>query len=454
MITNISIEKLHPHPDNPRKDLGDLTELAESIRAQGVLQNLTVVPRGESADSPVNGHGAAGEPGAGAYTVVIGHRRLEAGKLAGLAEMPCSVTDMDARTQVATMLTENIQRSDLTVYEQAQGFQMMLDLGDTVSDIAKRTGFSDTTVRKRVKLLELDQKTFAQSIERGATLSDYAELEKIKDIKRRNKVLGFIGTKEFGWELNSAITEEKCKEHKPGVMAQVKEFATEMKNSDCYSGKYNYFDRVNFDSDDPKVKKPKDAGKIKYFYYADDRYVTMYMERPNGEKPKKSKEELEREERNARHKELVKQAYGLRLAFARDFKVTNKNRATVDEMAIAALFRGSYVNQDTFRDIYCIETKFRHTWESAEKGGETFDEALARILGAEGSAAKNSLFIGSYLRLERGAESCIGYCGNFDKHDSYDLLYTHMSALGYEMSSEETAIFDGTHEMYVKEELS
>ncbi len=45
MIQNIEINRLHPHPDNPRKDLGDLTELAESIKAKGILQNLTIVPR-------------------------------------------------------------------------------------------------------------------------------------------------------------------------------------------------------------------------------------------------------------------------------------------------------------------------------------------------------------------------------------------------------------------------
>ena len=44
MIQNIEIEKLHEHPDNPRRDIGDVTELAESIKASGVLQNLTVVP--------------------------------------------------------------------------------------------------------------------------------------------------------------------------------------------------------------------------------------------------------------------------------------------------------------------------------------------------------------------------------------------------------------------------
>ena len=86
------------------------------------------------------------------FTVVIGHRRLAAAKLAGLKEVPCVIASMDAKEQVRTMLLENMQRSDLTVYEQAQGFQMMLDMGDSVEDIAAKSGFSKTTVRRRVKI--------------------------------------------------------------------------------------------------------------------------------------------------------------------------------------------------------------------------------------------------------------------------------------------------------------
>lgn len=64
---------------------------------------------------------------------------------------------MSYKEQVGTMLTENMQRVDLTIPEQAEGFQMMLDLGDTVEDIANKTGFSESTVRHRVNIAKLDK---------------------------------------------------------------------------------------------------------------------------------------------------------------------------------------------------------------------------------------------------------------------------------------------------------
>ena len=141
----IKIENLYPHPNNPRKEIRELDELVESIKAKGVLQNLTVVEGGEGV--PDGGKG---------YTVVIGHRRLEAAKRAGLTSLPCNIVSMDAKQQVSVMLLENMQRNDLTIYEQAQGFQLMLDLGETISSISQKTGLSKTTVRHRVKLAELD----------------------------------------------------------------------------------------------------------------------------------------------------------------------------------------------------------------------------------------------------------------------------------------------------------
>lgn len=84
-ITMLPVSELYPHRDNPRKELGDLTELAESIKANGVMQNLTVIPI-EEAEPETDRQG---------YTVIIGHRRLEAAKLAGLNEVPCVITHMD-----------------------------------------------------------------------------------------------------------------------------------------------------------------------------------------------------------------------------------------------------------------------------------------------------------------------------------------------------------------------
>lgn len=135
-IVNIEIERLLPHPQNPRKNLGDLSELAESIKKNGILQNLTVVKADEDK-----------------YTVIIGHRRCAAAKLAGLTELPCVVADMDEAKQIETMLCENVQRSELTYVEQAEGFQLLLDMGFSVPDVAEKTGFSESTVRRRKRTL-------------------------------------------------------------------------------------------------------------------------------------------------------------------------------------------------------------------------------------------------------------------------------------------------------------
>ena len=192
-IQFIKIGELHAHPDNPRKDLGDLTELAESIKAKGILQNLTVVKSDDG------------------YTIIIGHRRAAAAKLAGLEELPCIVAEMTLAEQVQTMLLENMQRSDLTPYEQAQGFQMMMNFGDSVDGISEKTGFSAATIRRRLKMAELDDKTLKSVSDRQISLSDFDELAKIEDLKTRNKVLEDIGTNNFRASVGRAISNQNLK---------------------------------------------------------------------------------------------------------------------------------------------------------------------------------------------------------------------------------------------------
>ncbi len=96
MLTEIKIEKLYPHPQNPRKDIGDISELAESIKNQGVFQNLTVIK------------GGAGVPeGEEGYTVIIGHRRLAASKRAYelRREFAESITNAIAKKHFADIVT-------------------------------------------------------------------------------------------------------------------------------------------------------------------------------------------------------------------------------------------------------------------------------------------------------------------------------------------------------------
>lgn len=199
----IPIDMLRPHPDNPRKDLGDLTELAESIKARGVMQNLTVIPQYKLGKIAY-------------YTILIGHRRCEASKIAGLKTLPCTVVNvMSKKEQIATMLLENMQRSDLTPLEQAEGFQMMIDLGEGIRSIEKKTGFSATTIWHRVKLLELDREELRKSQEREVKLTDYIKLEKLKNVEDKNECLKEIGTNNFDYTYNSKLQEqERHEKHK------------------------------------------------------------------------------------------------------------------------------------------------------------------------------------------------------------------------------------------------
>lgn len=122
-----------PHPDNPRKQIGDVTDLAASIKANGLLSPLSVVPNGER------------------YRVIAGHRRLAACKQAGTGAVPCFVLDLDPLQQLEAMVTENCQREQLTVLEEADAIQGMLDLGATTAAVAHRLGRSADYVRDRAK---------------------------------------------------------------------------------------------------------------------------------------------------------------------------------------------------------------------------------------------------------------------------------------------------------------
>lgn len=198
-IVSIAAGQIRPHPDNPRKDLGDLSELIESIKKNGILQNLTLIP-------------VEGKPGE--YMTLIGHRRYAAGTEAGVTEFPCQIVEgLSKREQLSIMLEENMQRSDLTIWEQANGFQMMLDLGETEDSIAAKTGFSKTTVRHRLNIAKLDQQLLKnKEKEEGfqLTLTDLYALEQVEDIKTRDKILKeSSNSRELIWKAQKAAKDAR-----------------------------------------------------------------------------------------------------------------------------------------------------------------------------------------------------------------------------------------------------
>lgn len=266
MITNIDVTKLKEHPDNPRKNIGDVTELAESIKARGILQNLTVVPAEN-----------------GMYTVIIGHRRLAAAKQAGLTEVPCAVVDMDYKTQLSTMLLENMQRSDLTVYEQAQGMQMMFDLGVSVAEIVEKTGFAETTVRKRLKIATLPTEQMQQAVERGGKLEDYVQIADIKDEKERRKLLKVIGTREFEFSLTCAKRQQIEAEKTPLVKAELKSIGAKAVKTKSTAPPTSGSNSVRLQTGKRELlKSPKQRGT-----FWEISYGTAYLMRKKVKVPKK-----------------------------------------------------------------------------------------------------------------------------------------------------------------------
>ncbi len=450
-IIIIPIKNIHPHPENPRKDLGDLTELADSIKVNGILQNLTVVRLEDEETGAWDGEN---------YRAVIGHRRLAASELAGLTELPCVLTEMTEAEQVKTMLMENMQRSDLTVYEQAQGFQLMLDMGSTVESVAKDTGFSTTTVRRRVKMMELDQKKLkevAGDENRQIRLDDFDELAKIEDIKARNKVLADIGTNNFHNSVRYAIQKQEGKRRKPLVLKWLKSVgATKIERSDGYSSKYTTVGGIYYrsfhsfeESEMPDVSKLEGG----LFYCMDDDSFTLYTKTKKPPKEKKSKAQLEKERKIREAWKVIddaaKTAYELRKAFIDNVVMVSKNKVDILTGAVYAAMLESVdynsMDRNSIIAILGVDSKsydpkrMMKAWEAYAK---VDPKDMAKLVYA---------FFGDGDRV-----TCTGrYTSDFpefERNAKLEVLYNWLWSLGYVMSDEETAMLNGTHEVYQKTE--
>lgn len=447
-IKYIPVSKLWRHPDNPRKDLGDVTELAESIKVNGVLQNLTVVPLIGEITKKWDGE---------SYRVIIGHRRLAAAKLAGLEELPCVVVEMSEREQLSTMLTENMQRSDLTVYEQAQGFQMMLDMGDTVEDIAEKSGFSATTVRRRVKLLELDKDKFKKSEERGVSLFEYMELDKLKSPERKNEMLDFIGTDNFKYKLKQAIDAEAADERRASWVERLSSFATQVTDRTGYK-----FARSFYVNSEVNVERPEDADTVEYFFIVETYYITlMTKDAPTTltpeEEAKKREEQLNQERKNAAEKalsEATARAYELRADFVATVSAAAIKKRLVDIVALWAYAEywddTSWLTEEEIAQATGAETLA----EDDEDGEDDAAFTLQAVTDAIGKTPEKALLRMIYARLGDGKSE--GYFRSYwnsytmkhEENEKLDRIYALLVKLGYEMSDDEKALQDGTHELF------
>lgn len=442
-VVNMPIEYIVPHPQNPRKDLGDLEELTASIKENGIYQNLTVIPINEEAPDE--------EP---KYMVVIGHRRLEAAKRAGLKEVPCAIVrDLSETRQLQIMLLENMQRSDLTVYEQAQGFQQLLDFGMDIEDISQQSGFSKRTIRRRLEIAKLDQNKLKEiSSTRQLSLKEFDALAKIKNLEARNEAMEKIGTNDFALAVTRAMDKEKLADAMPVFLADMERLGIKKfpGSANKYSGKYR---RVgSLDLYEYEVTKDKIPKKTEGLYYEASypRNVEFYVKETKKAKIiKKSAKELEKEKR-------IKEAwfkvdamaathYELRKAFVENLRGTAKQREAVYMGAYSLIVLRSIAYMscgDISKEAGVDDKHFdpRRDEKAVKLAYESYDniQKCIEVIYKLFNDNEKEFYANGYRAVYP----------EYKFNPRLEAMYHWLTKLGYQMSSEEKLIAAGTHEIF------
>jgi ParB family chromosome partitioning protein len=158
-LAQLPVEAIHPNPRQPRKrhDADAAHGLADSVRAQGVIQPIVVRPRR-----------------AGGWELIAGERRWRAAREAGLPTVPAVVRDADDRDSLLLALVENVAREQLSPVEEARACALLLDeFGLSLGEVSERVGRSKPSVSNRIRLLDLSDDVLAL-LERGELSEGHA----------------------------------------------------------------------------------------------------------------------------------------------------------------------------------------------------------------------------------------------------------------------------------------
>lgn len=199
----LSADKILPNEAQPRQsfDSDSLQSLCESIKQNGIIQPLCVRKNEE-----------------GSYTLISGERRLKAANMAGLKKIPCVLTDADERSAALLAIVENIQRQDLTCFEEADSiFRLISEWGLPREEVAEKLGIAGSTLSNKLRLLKLTQ--WQRERISAARLSERhaRTLLRIEDNEKRDNALLTIIAK----GLNVAESERMVTE----LLAEKKETA-------------------------------------------------------------------------------------------------------------------------------------------------------------------------------------------------------------------------------------
>lgn len=448
-ITNIKTDNLFHHPDNPRVQY-DVDDLIESVKENGITQPLIVVKLSKNIDR---------------YNVVAGNRRLEAAKAGGLKECPCIISDMDDKEQAALMLIENMQRKNLTPYEEGKGVQMCLDLGMSEADIAKKTGFSKETIRHRKKLSELDQGKLKKKCSDGQiSMQDLIKLEQITDPMEKNKVLDKIGTADFAYSIASAVREQEWKIKIKEIRLKLETFAEEMPEhwGDSEYEIIMWRVPVNF-------KIPEDSDTREYCFVHENPgksyesfalYGKIEEDEDSGDdieenKPAERSEWKIRNERRNRLKEENDIFRDIRRKFVKDHSGMDGDDL-LQWLAYFAFSEQLEGMDEEDLEKTTLPFPFKEEinkiyFRAGADFGELYEGDPFEILRLDGRKLHKAMTLMIYAQLENETPHIMhADCDyRYEADDpKTELLYDFMDQLGYVPSEAEDKMMDGTHELY------
>lgn len=444
MTQEIELDKLKIHPKNVRKTYRGIDELAESIKAKGILQNLTVV-RDPDED--------------GTYFVVIGNRRLTAARKAGIKTAPCIIADMDEREQASTMLLENMQRDDLTISEQAQGFQMVLDLGETEDGLMEKTGFSKTTIRRRLNIAKLDQEALQEKEQEEGfqlSLSDLYELEKIKSVSKRNKILrDASSSRDIANSVRNIVAEEKREANAKKIIALLKkkgiQEAPEGTSAEMYSNKWETVKSYWLRDEPPKSVDVAPEGKESLYYikHWNELKVIRRAKKQKREPTPEEKRKAERDSRKKKAKAIAKEMAASRREFILDI-IAGKVKPLKDTEEVCRMLWEVIIESAGFID----KSRFvsfiigKNSYDASEDEKKEAEEKIKQLNVIEYT------MIAAYSATEN--MDFMEWTAVFNEKTGkvMKMLYKALGLYGFSyVSDDEAKLVDGTHELYTEAEI-
>jgi ParB family chromosome partitioning protein len=195
----ISIHLIEANPDQPRSAMGDLSDLTKSIVDKGVLEPILVRPRGD-----------------GRFTIISGERRFRASLDAGLSEIPCIEMDVPDNELLEIALVENLQRRDLSPFEEAEGYKALQERhGYTHEQIADAVGKSRVTITEALSISRLPDRVQAEC--RRADIGSRSFLLELGRLKDEDLMLAAIVAMASGETFSRDVLREVKKDARRGT---------------------------------------------------------------------------------------------------------------------------------------------------------------------------------------------------------------------------------------------